>query len=75
MSDNSCGSYPAAKQFVFGTPAIQAAAGTVYESKQAAIALGVKRFKTDAERMQYLLGQRARSATCCNAGTRCSQTG
>ncbi len=58
------------KPFVFQTTQKQNAANTVYLNSQAA---GVKRFKSDAERMQYLMGQRARDATCCNGN--CTPTG
>jgi len=55
---------------VFQTTQTQNASNTVYLNAQAA---GVKRFKSDAERMQYLMGQRARDANCCNGN--CTTTG
>ena len=72
MSSNPCsyaGLHPP-KAFVFQTTQTQNASNTVYLNAQAA---GVKRFKSDAERMQYLMGQRARDANCCNGN--CTTTG
>jgi hypothetical protein len=53
--------------FVYGTPAMQNAANTVYEQKKAydtaknaTVTGNTYKFKSDFERMQYLLGQRNR---------------
>jgi hypothetical protein len=53
--------------FVFGSPAAQNAANTVYEQKKAydtannaTVTGNTYKFKSDFERMQYLLGQRNR---------------
>ena len=55
--------------FVFGNPGVQNAANAVYEykkaydlAKNAAVTGNTYKFKSDFERMQYLLGQRNRQA-------------
>jgi len=55
--------------FVFDNPGVQNAANTVYEQKKAydlaknaAVTGNTYKFKSDFERMQYLLGQRNRQA-------------
>lgn len=71
MGENTrtCGSFPMPGPFVFDTPQVQNTANTVYEFKQAfdARPLNIARkktytFKTNAERIQYLLGQYAANA-------------
>lgn len=59
--------------FVFDTVGVQKAANNVYEYKNAFdntpanLAKGIKyQFKTDFERMQYIIGQKGRS---CNPPT------
>lgn len=66
--------------FVFETVSIQNAANTVYVNMSTANGIQVaanktpvKQFKSDRERMQYLLGGFARNTNCCNAGSRCTQ--
>jgi malate/lactate dehydrogenase len=56
--------------FVYVSPTVQNAANNVYEQKTAADAAYaaanssvVYRFKTDAERMQYLIGRMGRATT------------
>jgi hypothetical protein len=53
--------------FVFGNPGVQNAANAVYEQKKAydlannaTVTGNTYKFKSDFERMQYLLGQRNR---------------
>jgi len=73
MSENitrSCGSYPPPEPFIFNTVGVQNAANVVYTNVSTS---GVKQFKDDRSRMQFLLGQRAKNTTCCNAGTNCTQ--
>ena len=56
------------KPFVFSTVDKQNAANMVYTNMSTMNGqqpMAKKQFKTDRERMQYLLGQRARDATCC----------
>lgn len=55
--------------FVFDNPGVQNAANAVYEQKKAydlaknaAVTGNTYKFKSDFERMQYLLGQRNRQA-------------
>lgn len=62
----TCGGFPVPGPFIFDTPQVQNAANTVYEFKQAydARPLNIARkktytFKTNAERIQYLLGRYA----------------
>ncbi len=71
MSENTrtCGGFPTPGPFIFDTPQVQNAANTVYEFKRvydldpANVAKQRKyTFKTDAERMQYLLGLYAANA-------------
>jgi hypothetical protein len=53
--------------FVFSTPDVQKAANNVYEYKRAYDATGkTYQFKSDYERMQYLIGRLGRS---CNPPT------
>lgn len=53
--------------FVFSSPAVQNAANSVYESKKARAALGRPiKFKSDSERMQYVIGRQGR---LCNPPT------
>ena len=71
MSGNitaTCGAYPPAEPFIFNTVGAQNAANVVYTHVSTS---GVKQFKDDYSRMQFLQGQRAKNTTCCNAGTNC----
>ena len=53
--------------FVFSTPEVQKAANNVYEFKQRFDATGkTYQFKSDYERMQYIIGRLGRS---CNRPT------
>ena len=75
MSSCTYDSLHPAKPFVFRTVAIQNAANMVYTNMStlnAAQVNPVKQFKTDRERMQYLQGQRARDANCCNGTGSCT---
>jgi hypothetical protein len=45
------------KPIVFNTVADQANANTIYQSLILAVGTGPKQFKSDYERMQYLLGR------------------
>lgn len=64
-----CGCYPPAEKFVFDTVAYQNSANTIYANFST---IGVKQFKDDYTRMQYLLGKRAKDPRACNAASNCS---
>jgi hypothetical protein len=56
--------------FVFSSPAVQTAANAIYENNKAREAAGVNfQFKTDYERMQYLLGKYGRTTNAPSTGS------
>jgi len=65
------GHYPPAEKFIFNTVAYQKSANAVYTNFST---IGVRQFKDDYTRMQYLTGRRAVDPLACNAGTNCSAT-
>ena len=75
MADNTCGSYPAIQPFVFNTVGFQNGANTTYVGFSTTAGLnGSPQFKSDYDRMKYLLGKRAVDLACCTKGTNCSGT-
>ena len=71
----TCGCYPTIQPFVFNTVGIQNAANSIYAGvSTGAGTSGVKRFKSDYERMQYLVGKRAIDKSCCTLATNCAAT-
>jgi hypothetical protein len=74
MSQNithPCGHYPPAQKFIFNTVAYQKSANAVYANMST---IGLKQFKDDRSRMQYLLGKSAVDPNACNAASNCTVT-
>jgi hypothetical protein len=67
-SESNCNCFvPVSTIFVFSTPQVQRAANAVYEAKKAKETAGIPyQFKSDYERMQYILGRQGR---LCNPPT------
>ena len=72
MSDRPSvpGYYPPLQPFIFNTNAVQNASNAVYYNMST---IGLKKFKDDYSRMQYLLGKNAIDPSACNAANNCKR--